>query len=105
MTPEEKAEEYLHNVDIPTAKCVSLPTVAGLIDDAYLAGYSAAQPQWIKCSERMPENGREVLAIGDMGHSRSQMVSAFLDRYWTWFDNNETVTHWMPLPEPPQEEK
>ena len=62
--------------------------------------------QWIKCSERMPMARRDVIITGmDM----VPRVAWFNDRkdawYVTglgWFSRDE-VSHWMSLPEPPQE--
>ncbi|GCH62093.1 DUF551 domain-containing protein [Escherichia coli] len=66
---------------------------------------------WISCSERMPEETKMLLAF-----SQGEIVAA----YWNWVVNPidykkyraftylsgnilDDVTHWMPLPEPPQE--
>lgn len=68
---------------------------------------------WISCSERMPEDTKMLLAF-----SQGEIVAA----YWNWVANPldykkyraftylsgsilDDVTHWMPLPEPPQEVK
>ncbi|HDD9932407.1 TPA: DUF550 domain-containing protein [Escherichia coli] len=68
---------------------------------------------WISCSERMPEDTKMLLAF-----SQGKIVAA----YWNWVVNPidykkyraftylsghilDDVTHWMPLPEPPQEVK
>ncbi|EOS8622931.1 DUF551 domain-containing protein [Escherichia coli] len=65
---------------------------------------------WISCSERMPEETKMLLAF-----SQGEIVAA----YWNWVVNPidykkyraftylsgnilDDVTHWMPLPEPPQ---
>lgn len=65
---------------------------------------------WISCSERMPEDTKMLLAF-----SQGEIVAA----YWNWVVNPidykkyraftylsgnilDDVTHWMPLPEPPQ---
>lgn len=83
-TPEEMAEEYGAS---PHEK------------DAYLAGYQAAKPQWISVKERLPDNALEVIAISN-GKS-----TAFLHKlaYCRWVID-ETITHWMPLPEAPKGE-
>lgn len=75
-------------------------------------GNSPATPDsWISCSERMPEDTKMLLAF-----SQGEIVAA----YWNWVVNPidykkyraftylsgnilDDVTHWMPLPEPPQE--
>ena len=67
--------------------------------------------QWIKCSKKMPDDTQMLLAF-----SQGEIVAA----YWDWVVNPidykkrrdfiylsgntlEGVTHWMPLPAPPQE--
>ncbi|MCN6395345.1 DUF551 domain-containing protein [Escherichia coli] len=79
-----------------------------------LAGnYPVIPDGWISCSERMPEDTKMLLAF-----SQGEIVAA----YWNWVVNPidykkyraftylsgnilDDVTHWMPLPEPPQEVK
>ncbi|HHQ8951402.1 TPA: DUF551 domain-containing protein [Escherichia coli] len=68
---------------------------------------------WISCSDLMPEDTKMLLAF-----SQGEIVAA----YWNWVVNPidykkyraftylsgnilDDVTHWMPLPEPPQEAK
>lgn len=66
--------------------------------------------QWIKCSERMPEVGKRVLAgywatrvTPDGRFPEFQFDCAVLDydelEYCSEWDPDNT--HWMPLPEPP----
>ncbi|WP_106509474.1 DUF551 domain-containing protein [Escherichia coli] len=67
---------------------------------------------WISCSDRMPEDTKMLLAF-----SQGEIVAA----YWNWVVNPidykkyraftylsgnilDDVTHWMPLPEPPQQD-
>ena len=65
--------------------------------------------QWIKCSERMPEEGKPVLVVSSIGGVVQNNVYEWDGRTWCDFmaDYNElsmdVFTHWMPLPEPPQE--
>lgn len=83
-------------------------------ESAALASNSPVIPDgWISCSDRMPEDTKMLLAF-----SQGKIVAA----YWNWVVNPidykkyraftylsgyilDDVTHWMPLPEPPQEEK
>ncbi|HBD3980579.1 TPA: ead/Ea22-like family protein [Escherichia coli] len=76
------------------------------------SGNSPVTPDgWISCSDRMPEDTKMLLAF-----SQGEIVAA----YWNWVVNPidykkyraftylsgnilDDVTHWMPLPEPPQE--
>ncbi|MEF7971579.1 DUF551 domain-containing protein [Escherichia coli] len=83
-------------------------------ESAALAGNSPVIPDgWISCSDRMPEDTKMLLAF-----SQGKIVAA----YWNWVVNPidykkyraftylsgyilDDVTHWIPLPEPPQEAK
>lgn len=59
------------------------------------------QPQWISCAERLPEKGGTYLVV----EKRTGVVGT---RYYYQscpdaFARNGTITHWMPLPQPPKE--
>ncbi|EHJ6705995.1 DUF551 domain-containing protein [Escherichia coli] len=78
-----------------------------------LSGNSPVTPDgWISCSERMPEDTKMLLAF-----SQGQIVAAYWNwvmspidykkyRAFTYLSGNilDDVTHWMPLPEPPQQD-
>ncbi|UOO93346.1 DUF551 domain-containing protein [Vitreoscilla stercoraria] len=72
-----------------------------LIPDDYLTPVSA----WIPCSERMPEqSGYYLVSVMDISSQDVyQSVSYCIAgcRFSSSF--NERVTHWMPLPTPPQD--
>ncbi|MWG18349.1 DUF551 domain-containing protein, partial [Escherichia coli] len=102
--------DWLYDDQIDLARAIrkgpDMPTVQG--------GNSPVTPDgWISCSERMPEDTKMLLAF-----SQGKIVAA----YWNWVVNPidykkyraftylsgyilDDVTHWMPLPEPPQEAK
>ncbi|EPX2651552.1 DUF551 domain-containing protein [Salmonella enterica] len=76
------------------------------------AGNSPVTPDsWISCSERMPEDGQEVIVHNKLGY---RYVSYFDEHSGLFFDmrgGNQMnciehifVTHWMPLPAAPQQE-
>ena len=102
--------DWLYDDPIDLARAIrkgpDMPTVQG--------GNSPVIPDgWISCSERMPEDTKMLLAF-----SQGQIVAAYWNwvmspidykkyRAFTYLSGNilDDVTHWMPLPEPPQEMK
>ncbi|HFL1112320.1 TPA: DUF551 domain-containing protein [Escherichia coli] len=77
-----------------------------------MRNYPVIPDSWISCSERMPEDTKMLLAF-----SQGEIVAA----YWNWVVNPidykkyraftylsgnilDDVTHWMPLPEPPEQD-
>lgn len=64
--------------------------------------------EWIKCSERMPEETGDIIVFSDgivmSGISYSRRKGFYIDALE--YDDDEPiddVTHWMPLPNPPTE--
>lgn len=67
--------------------------------------------EWIKCSERMPENGKTVLVvIKEDGYTDICVGETFGECNWMisgefWYEKSDpAITHWMPLPEIPKED-
>lgn len=59
---------------------------------------------WIPCSERMPEDYANVLAYN---YGDGVLIANYSHCLREWMETFEcyplnSVTHWMPLPEPPQ---
>ena len=75
--------------------------------EQYEKGYTdgrAECPEWIPCSERLPEDFEKVLicAYGECE------IAYLLGRYWLHGSNSfnrDAVDAWMPLPEPYKEEE
>ncbi|HCU5287363.1 TPA: DUF551 domain-containing protein [Escherichia coli] len=74
-------------------------------------GNSPVTPDgWISCSERMPEETDDIIVVSD-GIVMSGISYSRRDGFYIAaleYDDDEPidgVTHWMPLPEPPQEVK
>lgn len=74
-----------------------------------LAGNSPVTPDgWISCSERMPKETGDIIVVSD-GIVMSGISYSRRDGFYIAaleYDDDEPiggVTHWMPLPEPPQE--
>ena len=92
---------------------------AELVSQTYklneLSGNSPVTPDgWISCSERMPNDKQYVWCWGkSYGWTECDTFEGYYDcsrnKWWAVTDNGEEpaskVTHWMPLPEPPQEMK
>jgi hypothetical protein len=122
-TPEEMAEEYLDKnyeldphfpADVQGDKLPDRQAAR----PAFLAGYKAAQ-QWISVKDRLPEEGvgwtmvygcilsRWSVQPGFYDRQREEWISRFINGYEDeeGYARLESVTHWMPLPAPPKEEK
>ncbi|HCN9351915.1 TPA: DUF551 domain-containing protein [Escherichia coli] len=111
--------DWLYDDPIDLARAIrkgpDMPTVQG--------GNSPVTPDgWISCSEQMPEMGERqcyVLAADFKNNYPPNIPNTQVGVYGDWFnDGNPTwddgdgedlylkeVTHWMQLPEPPQEAK
>lgn len=90
---DTRKEELIRQVmaDIVTPIVVSQPTVN----------------QWIPCSERLPEDGVEILVCDidgdiDLAHLCKWQGNRFFD---SWGDKIKNVKAWMPLPDPYKEDK
>lgn len=71
--------------------------------------------EWVSVKDKLPEYGAEVIVV--LNYKRRR-VACFSYRgkcddtgrlLWRWHNSDDestlTVTHWMPLPEPPKEEE
>lgn len=70
--------------------------------------FEAHKQRWIPCSERMPKDGQDVLIWDNIDKTSFTGHYVWCDG-WTvdGYDVNRfhfDITHWMPLPEPPEEE-
>lgn len=62
--------------------------------------------EWIKCSDRLSEEGEKVLSYSEFEREiRIDYLIYAPDPIWACkLQRNEIkVTHWMPLPMPPEE--
>ena len=76
--------------------------------------YPVTPDGWISCSERMPNDKQYVWCWGkSYGWTECDTFEGYYDcsrnKWWAVTDDGEEpaskVTHWIPLPEPPQEVK
>lgn len=81
--------------------------------DSLPAADVVERPRWIPVEERLPEVGEKVLIChSHEGHKSISICSlrkSFLrddelGGFIAWSAYTKNVTHWMPLPEPPERE-
>lgn len=71
-------------------------------------------PQWVSVKDELPDCAVPVLVtyIGYDGKRHGDDVAARVDDWWLWWDGDlqssdervtVKITHWMPLPEAPEE--
>lgn len=71
-------------------------------------------PHWVSVKDRLPDCAVPVLVtyIGYDGNRHGDDVATRLDDWWLWWDGDlrssdervtVKITHWMPLPEAPEE--
>ena len=73
-----------------------------------IVGDKSSPAGWIPVSERLPELHTKVLCCGIKGgRFIAELTTWGKERYLCWDKRNgrgcPTVTHWMPLPQPPKE--
>ncbi|EEQ3645121.1 DUF551 domain-containing protein [Escherichia coli] len=108
---QEWLSEQKEKIDVDCG-CVSTETLMHWMRVAYEAGNSPVIPDgWISCSERMPEIRQTVIgwneyAVRQCVYTRNEYAKTQKGReprFETLTGIWHGVTHWMPLPEPPQE--
>ncbi|HEL8025911.1 TPA: DUF551 domain-containing protein [Escherichia coli] len=102
---------WIHGVIVQAAWFVK----ASLEQNALSGNYPVTPDSWISCSERTPEKGQNVLISVNFDSSLVEPLicsARYTGRTFRRGDATikpgngiEQATHWMPLPEPPQEEK
>ena len=65
--------------------------------------------EWISVKERLPEVGERVLTLDRRGNIRNRRLRTYLngDNYFApdGLEPGKHITHWMPLPKPPEKEE
>ena len=59
--------------------------------------------EWISVGDRLPGQWNNVIAFYDSGVIRQSWVNG--NNEWLFADIYGVVTHWMPLPNPPADQK
>ena len=73
----------------------------------FMTAYGVTVQEWIPVTERLPENiANRVLVVCE--RSNGVFYSHYEKPFWINLETDKpfisTVTHWMPLPEPPKGE-
>ena len=69
----------------------------------------ARAPRWISVEERLPEDQRDILTVNGHGLIRIMGLYHKHGDKWSWVHDERIkhyndITHWMPMPEPPEED-
>lgn len=102
--------DWLYDDPIDLARAIrkgpDMPTVQA-------GNYPVTPDGWISCSERMPNDKQYVWCWGkSYGWTECDTFEGYYDwsrnKWWAVTDDGEEpaskVTHWMPLPEPPEQD-
>lgn len=85
-------------------KCITDYEDAILDNADYLIENGVVVPQWISVEDRLPNNDVRVLVSVDSDKSDTKIdTDRMVCRQWVRW--GMSVTHWMPLPEPPKAEQ
>lgn len=80
-------------------------TTEHLIDASKMVSSSATLNNWISVKDRLPEEGSGLLIVYH-AYLKEIGTSYYDDNMWCsspWPMMSEGVTHWMPLPKPPND--
>jgi hypothetical protein len=77
------------------------------IEQAPTIDPESLRPAWIPVTERLPEENDVYMVSAFDGHARRVTFAQWQNRIKRWYLTGSRsywkVTHWMPLPEPPEE--
>jgi hypothetical protein len=92
------SEKYDLDCSLKPADCTRL---MNFIDALQTRIDDLETQRWIPVSERLPE-GRTVLVFKKDGSISIDTTYIDGGNYFWWESGQSKVTHWMPLPEPPE---
>ena len=105
MTSARKAAETKASIHSCANMDISCSMVIEMVDKIRDMEAQLSKSQWVSVEDRLPENENEHLVSDD---EKEIWLAVYTDTYdiMNWYDMSaapvRNVTHWMPLPEPPQ---
>lgn len=102
--PTSKCTNYYELACMSTS-CPGASELSFSTAEEAIAAWNRRASGWIACAERMPKRGALLLFCADRGvyeGHRDESGQGWQFRYGWLADN--VVTHWMPLPAPPEVE-
>lgn len=97
MTPEEAIKEF--ESELEWAELNIYPYISKQkVEADKMAIKAIEQTTWVPCSERLPEEGEEVLVSGFDTNNKKVIVARYQGEQYGFTCG--LVSAWMPLPEP-----
>lgn len=90
----------IYEGDRPICQCHTVLDGKRIVEAVNGTARAAREREWIPISEQMPELARKVIIYRDGSVCEGEYQGKFGWHVWaTW---RQDVTHWMPLPDPPE---
>lgn len=93
-------------IDADALKGVFVGEYPGMYTKKYIKNLIDGMPTvggWISVKERMPEPLAQCLVYSDTRRPRGMETATYTEFGWMTAAYFPEITHWMPLPEPPEE--
>ena len=106
-----KIREYMENYPNDTTRLAACRACLSILGDKQQVPTiepAAQSPRWISVTERLPEKDKDVLVyaitkfIGGSKIAIDKLEEGECHPIWLYTHGWFEVTHWMPLPEPPE---
>lgn len=112
-TCEPLTLEQLREVPHGKIKDTTLESICDRVNEVTSQSFCIDRNQWISVKDRTPEDEKAVLAYYGFYHEDDDLGARFIgtltyfshdsEPHWQHESTGIFVTHWMPLPEPPEE--